>query len=86
MRAIGQRLQKTREALGVTAEAAAHVAGVTRSAWSNYEAGARPPPALAIQRFCLRFGISTDWILLGNPSTLPAGLAEKLETIWRHAS
>lgn len=81
---IGRRLRATREALDVKSGVMAEMIGVTKQAWSQYEAGNRRPDLTHMLAFSDRFNISLDWIYKGNPAQLPYTLAsviaEKLAT------
>jgi len=75
--AIARRLIRTREALRLTPTEICRRAGLETNAYSNWEGGLRPGIDGAIA-LCLAFGLTLDWIYLGDPSGLPYELAVKL--------
>ena len=78
LQVVGRRLAETRRALQLSQEQAAKVAGVTRSAWKNWENGLRFPDSPAMIRFCNEFSVTMDWIYRGNMTGLPNSLIAKL--------
>jgi transcriptional regulator with XRE-family HTH domain len=78
MMAVGQRLRVTREALGMTQAELAAELNISASAITNWEAGIRLADVLAMGRLVERFGVTLDWIYLGDMSGLRHSLATKL--------
>lgn len=68
----------TKLALGISTRFITEQTGITKTAWNNYENRISRPNLLDCIRFCARFGITLDWVYLGNPSALPHELAAKI--------
>jgi|JRYH01.1.fsa_nt_gb transcriptional regulator with XRE-family HTH domain len=64
--AIGRRLADVRADAGMSQKTFSQKSGFSISAVKNYERGARPPSAEYLAYSCLAFGVSADWLLLGN--------------------
>lgn len=75
---VGRRLARTRDARGLTQEQLARDVNMTRSAVGNFEQGTRKLDGESAVRLSARLGVTTDWLLRGDPSNLPVSLAEKL--------
>lgn len=75
--AIAHRIIRAREALGLTPKAVCDRTGIEPTAYSNYEGGKRPGLDAAIA-LCDAFGVTLDWIYLGDVSGIPHELALKL--------
>lgn len=79
---VGQRLRRTRIALGVrNLRRFAENTGVDEDNLSNWERGVALVPAWYIQRLKENFGVTHDWIFGGDPAGLRFELAQKLLTI-----
>jgi transcriptional regulator with XRE-family HTH domain len=76
--AIGHRLGLFREALGLTAAQLCREIGLAENTWSQWEIGKRNPDKLYIYKLVDTYGVTLDWIYLGNPAGLPYQLASKL--------
>ena len=72
----GKRLRAAREALGIEAKEAARSAGAGASTWSMWENGHRLADPLAVARFCARYGISMDWVYMGDTRGMSPELAK----------
>lgn len=72
---VGQRLARTREALGLTQEELAEQIGFSRSAVANWEKGDRLPDQEGMMRLYQRHRVPMDWIFNQDPSQLPHKLA-----------
>lgn len=83
-RLVGKRLRMARKALNLTQPAAADSSGVGSSTWANYETGQRLADPWALERFCRYYGVTMDWIYLGNAGGLPRDLWEKMLSPSRH--
>ncbi len=59
----GARLKLARARAQVTAEAAAHALGVSKSTFSSYERGLTAIPADRLRRLCALYDVSADWLL-----------------------
>lgn len=78
MKECGFRLEAVRLALELSQKDAARDAGVSQSAWANWEAGIRLVDASALTRFAQLHGITTDWVYRGSAVGLPAELVARL--------
>lgn len=79
--AIGQRLSITRQALGLKQKQFAERAGLTPSAYNQYETGLYKPSVDAANALCDRYFITLDWIFRGSLSGVPYDLAEAIRSI-----
>ena len=77
-KAVGVRLQLTREALGLAKGAFAASAGIAGNTYSQYENGKRVPELEFALRLCDRYELTLDWVYRGDPSGLKYNLAEKI--------
>lgn len=75
------RIKVTRLALGLTQAQITEATGIAKNAWSNYENGISRPNIEDAIRFSMAFGISLDWIYVGNIATLPFDLANKIRQL-----
>ena len=67
MKDLGERIRQARKEAGhKTIQAGADYTRLPLTSLSDYEAERRIPGALAIERICRRFKVSSDW-LLGLP-------------------
>ena len=80
-KSIGQRLVLARKALGMDSGEFAKKAGVLPSAISMYESGERPCSLANAIKFVHRYGLTLDWIYLGDHTALPAKLDSSMRTI-----
>jgi len=78
LRAIGERIVQTREALDMSAADFARFVGFTTQALSNYETGYRRPNLDQAVQIVRRTGVTLDWIYFGVRSGLPMRIAMKL--------
>lgn len=77
--AIAARLLATRLALGYEKQKDfAAKAGVSPTAYNNWEGAVKRPGVEAAIQLCTAFGLTLDWIYRGDASGLPHGLAIKL--------
>ncbi|MBF0143561.1 MAG: helix-turn-helix transcriptional regulator [Magnetococcales bacterium] len=67
LKAIGQRLKAARQSVGLSQRDVCAALGVGTSAWNHWEMGRRSPDLMTLIRFSKTYGISTDWILSGEP-------------------
>ncbi len=77
-RARALRLRQVRAALEGNQSAAAHRLGVSQTAWSRYERGARDIDLGVLASFCRNFGVSADWVLLGDMMALDKRLIAQM--------
>lgn len=76
--AIGERLRRTREALGYNAGEFAKAAGILQSAYSQYETGTRRLTLVQAVKLCDKYSLTLDWLYRDEVSGLPQRLALKL--------
>lgn len=76
--ATAKRLVQTQEALELTNAAISGKLGVASNAWSQYRTGDRTIPHSVLVGLKEQFGVSSDWILAGDPSGLPQRLYAKI--------
>jgi transcriptional regulator with XRE-family HTH domain len=69
--AMARRLRQLREVLEGNQAEVARNAGVSPSTWNRYEKGERDIDPSALAEFCLFYGVSADWVLLGDLLSLP---------------
>ena len=75
LKAIGARLVALRESTGLRQVDFCKRAGIAQNTWNQYERGeSRPQLDFAI-RLVDTFGVTLDWIYLGDSSGLPHTLA-----------
>lgn len=60
--AVGERLEKIRDALGMNKTEIARAIGVSNSQWTNYIKGDNLIPVHAAMRLCKLAGVTTDYI------------------------
>lgn len=82
---LGRRLRELRNQLGVTQEWVGNQVGVTHSRISHYEEG-KLPPTETVVKIAKLFGVSIEWLLLGqsytsDEQTDPLGLVRWIEHI-----
>lgn len=76
--AIARRLELTREALGLRPAQFADGAGVGRNTYSQWAKGRGRPQIDEAIKLCETYGITLDWIYLGDPTGLPFRIARAL--------
>ena len=75
---IARRLRQTRVALDLKQYEFADATGLGRVTYNQFETGKRQISVAAAISIAMRFGVTTDWILLGDPSGLPLDLFNKM--------
>lgn len=73
-----KRLVQTQMVLELSNAAIAKEVGVSAHGWSMYRTGDRTIPHKVIVGLKEKFGVTSDWILAGDPSGLPQRLHAKL--------
>lgn len=68
--AIGQRMRKRRETLGLNQAGLAARLGVTQGAVAQMETGRRSPSRTVLPRLAKVLGVSVDYLLSGEESAL----------------
>lgn len=81
---IARRLKAAREVLGYERAAPFYAeAGISGTAYQNWEAGGTPislPNAIRVRE---RYGLSLDWIYLGIDTALPKNISKALSSMPR---
>lgn len=78
LESVSWRLELARNAMGLSNGEFCRRAGMTTSAYSQYESGKHRPSLEHAFRLCDAFGYTLDWIYLGNKAGLPHDLAMKI--------
>jgi transcriptional regulator with XRE-family HTH domain len=76
--AIGLRLTVVRGALGINQAELCRRIKVDPPRWNQYELGHRRITLEVALRLRAVFGITLDWIYIGDPSSLPAKLHQQI--------
>ena len=79
MRAVGARLRRLAAALGLTLTELAAAMGYSKQTLNGWLNGDGYPHDYAVYSLCRTYGVTYDYLFLGDWSQLPAGLAVKLE-------
>ncbi len=77
--AVGARLRKVIDLLGMPYTEAAELMGVSKQVLRNWMAGEHYPSPYSIYRLCRTRGIDFDYVFLGNWDGLPHHLARALD-------
>jgi len=75
---IGARLRVSRKAVGVSPTELCRELGIRRSTYSMNEVGSNLPNVYDMIRLCARYGLTLDWIYLGDMSGVKSDLASKI--------
>ena len=78
--AIAGRLERTRLALDLTQTEFCARCGIARNTYNQWKQGKNRPELDKAILVCDAFGLTLDWIYLGDPSCLPHQIAVKLQT------
>jgi len=78
---IGERLQLTRQAFGMTQTDFSDAAGISQHAYNQYERGHRRPNLDAAIALRDHYQLTLDWIYCGDPSGLPYKLADLIKQL-----
>jgi len=81
---IGERLQRLRLSERLNQVQIAELLGIAQSAWSQYEKGSRRLTLDVAGDVVDRFGVTLDWLYMGDASGLPMRLAALANIIHRH--
>lgn len=76
--AVGHRLRRLRETLGLTRAEMADANHIDRTNWGRFEDGKRLITTDVAYRLKRRYGITFDWLYDGDVGSLPVSLAERL--------
>ena len=77
--ATGRRIRATRLALGMKQKEVYDPIGVNKTTYSNHDTGYSRPNIEDGIRIARHFGVTLDWIYLGDLSGVPHGLAEAIK-------
>jgi len=77
-RLVGRRLAATREALGITQAELRRQLRVDPPRWNPYELGKRRITIEVALGLRLAFGVTLDWIYVGDSSGLPPRLHKRI--------
>ena len=77
--AIAGRLKATRLAVGLKAGEFCRRAGIPQNTYSQYENGKGRPSLDFALKICDTYGVTLDWIYLGNSGALPHALAMEIQ-------
>lgn len=69
-RYVALRLRAVRQALDLRAVDVCRAIGITAQLYSNWEAGRNRPEIEHAILFCARYGVSLDWLYLGDRSSI----------------
>lgn len=75
---VGARVQRLRESLGQKQADFARVIGVKPQELFAWESGERRPSIAKAQPMVEQFGVTLDWLFLGDASNLPHRVAQML--------
>lgn len=75
---MAQRLVQLRTVLNENASAVARLVGVNQPTWNRYEKGGRDIDPVVLAEFCRIFGVSADWVILGDLYSLPKEVIVRL--------
>ena len=78
LEAIGNRLRALRAAVAPSQAEFCRRLGVATNTWNQYEKGASRPDLDHATKIVQAFGVTLDWIYLGDISGLPHGLALRI--------
>lgn len=79
--AIGERLALTRRAIGLAQNDFAAGGGLAGNTYNQYESGKNRPNLDAAIKLCDAYGLTLDWIYLGDPSGLRYQLADAIKSL-----
>lgn len=78
---LAQRLLWTRRALQLQQNKFATSAGISPTAYNQWETGQTYPPADAAIKLCDAHELSLDWIYRGKMGALPSALADAIKAL-----
>lgn len=78
---LAWRLRLAMEALAVPKGDIAKEIGVSQSRLSNWITNQNKPDWFSVARFCQRYGVSADWLLLGDEAGLRKSMVESLASV-----
>lgn len=78
--AVGRRLKALREALDLSPSEMADTLGIERTYWTRYEKGRQGLSDSVAALLVLRFGVTLDFLIMGDDSKLPVSIFEKIRS------
>lgn len=75
---IGHRLMLLREAIGLRPSEMADLLGIDRVTWLGFETGMQPITIGVAALLVHRFGVTLDFVFLGDWTGVPLDLARKM--------
>ena len=76
---VGKRIRRLRLAMGFANQAAfAEIIGATRSELASWETGVRRPSIAKAEPMVAKFGVTLDWLFLGETRHLTHEMAGRL--------
>jgi DNA-binding XRE family transcriptional regulator len=81
LRVIGNRLEMTREALGLSAAEICRQIDVKPNRWSQYQSGERRITLEIADRLCSTYGLTLDWIYRGSRVGLNPAVSSRIKIV-----
>jgi transcriptional regulator with XRE-family HTH domain len=78
---VGRRLEQSLIAIGKKPAEIARLFGISQQRLSNYITGARPLDIEVAMKLSARFGITLDWLYMGDIRSLPYEIAQRIVPI-----
>lgn len=78
---IGKRLKDTRLALGMNQDQFARLAGIAQNTYNQWERGKSRPRLDEAIRLCDAHKLTLDWVYLGDASSIPFKIRDRLPTL-----
>lgn len=78
---IGARLEAMHAALSVSQADVCRATGISENRYSQYVNGKRPLTLDAALKIVGAYGVTLDWLFLGNPAALPAHIHKQLARV-----
>lgn len=78
---VARRLVQIREILGVSQIEFGNAAGLKQSRYHGYERGTRLLTLKSAFLLCQKYGLTLDYLYMGDPAGLPYRMAEELKKL-----
>lgn len=78
---VARRLRWTRQVAQLNQQEFSESAGLSQPQYSQFETGKRLLTLRAAMRLCQAYGITLDWLYLGDPGGLPYRMADAIKAI-----
>lgn len=78
---VGRRLMLLRDVFHMSQTAFGKIAGLSQSRYSQYETGERLLPIPVAISLSNTFGVSLDWLYMGEPNAMPLDLWRKIQKL-----